>query len=100
MLRPGKITQTSLRPIAALILGIIPGLLSIWGIGHIFAGNSGKGIALLVLGLLMAFVGPLILLLLAPNLGDLAILAIIGIIAWIILWLYQSIDAYWEAGGV
>jgi hypothetical protein len=85
--------------VAALVLGLVPGLLSLWGIGHIFAGRIDRGLAFLVLGLVMSLVAPATLLLVVRDTGGRAILYALGMVAWIILWLYQSIDAYHVAGG-
>ncbi len=84
---------------AALVLGLVPGLLSLWGIGHIFAGRINRGLGFLLLGLVMAVVAPVTMVLLVRDLGGLAILSALGAVAWVVLWLYQSIDAYYVAGG-
>jgi hypothetical protein len=99
-LRPVKIDGSSVRPLAALIFGIIPGMFSIWGVGHFFAGSANKGFLFFCMGLFMAIVAPVTIFLFSNNIGDLIFWAIIGAIVWVILWLYQSVDAYWEAGGV
>jgi ribosomal protein S27AE len=99
MIRPGKITRTSVRPIAALIIAMVPGLFSIWGMGHFFAGSPTRGLGFFLLGILMLFAAPLTIFLFAQSIGDLLVLAVIGWIVWFALWLYQSMDAYWEAGG-
>jgi hypothetical protein len=81
------------------MLGLIPGLFSIWGMGHFFAGSDKRGLAFFLLGLFMAFVAPVALIFFVQGLGDLLLLLVIGVIAWVALWLFQSVDAYREAGG-
>lgn len=51
------------------------------------------------MGLLMTIVAPITLLLFDQDSGDLAFWVVIGVVAWVGLWLYQSVDAYWAAGG-
>lgn len=58
-LRPEKAPRFTSRPVAAMMLGLVPGLLSLWGVGHLFAGRLERGIAFLVLGLVMNYVAPL-----------------------------------------
>lgn len=99
VLRPERITRTSLRPLAALVLAIIPGMLSIWGIGHLFAGKVRRGLAFLALGLVMTLVAPITLLFLVQDMGGRTVLWLIGIVIWVATWIFQSMDAYWEAGG-
>jgi hypothetical protein len=67
--------------------------------GHFFAGSFTRGLGFFLLGLFMIFVAPLALLFLVQSSSDLFFLIIIGVIIWICLWLFQSVDAYWEAGG-
>lgn len=98
-LRPVKKYKVTHRPLAALVLGLVPGLLSLWGIGHIFAGSSKRGFVFLAIGLMMLLVAPVSLLVLISVDPDLLGLAVIGVLVWVALWLYQSVDAYWEAGG-
>lgn len=105
-LRPEKAPRFTSRPVAAMMLGLVPGLLSLWGVGHLFAGRLERGIAFLVMGLVMNYVAPLSLIPLfqyvwdAPNTWwGLAFLSVLGAVAWIVLWLFQSIDAYRVAGG-
>jgi len=93
------VPKPSSKPVAALVLGLVPGLLSLWGIGHIFAGRINRGLAFLVLGLAMTVVAPVALIFLAPDMGGLLVLSVLGAVAWVVLWLYQSIDAYRMAGG-
>ncbi|MBI0584601.1 MAG: hypothetical protein ISF22_10305 [Methanomassiliicoccus sp.] len=98
-LRHGTKSKVSSRPLAALILAIVPGMFSLWGIGHLFAGKLKKGLLFLFMGLLMMLVGPFPLAFIVLFLPDLAFLIVVGAIAWVVLWLYQSVDAYREAGG-
>ncbi len=98
-LRPVKAPRRSSRPVAALVLGLVPGLLSLWGIGHLFAGRIDRGLAFLFLGLVMSFVAPVTLVTLVQDIGGLAVLTVLGAVAWVVIWLFQSIDAYRVAGG-
>lgn len=70
-------------PMIALLLALVPGLFGIWGIGHFYVGEFGKGILLLGLGIFLAFI---------------MILSIIcGLVILIIgffIWLWQGYDAY------
>ena len=96
-------TNRSGRPVAALLFGLIPGLLSLWGIGHFFAGRLTKGLIFFLLGLLLMPISALFIfsftaLLYLDWWGTVALIIIFGAI-WIALWLYQSLDAYHEAGG-
>jgi hypothetical protein len=103
MVRVVSLTNRIGRPIGALLLGLIPGLLSLWGVGHFFAGNYGKGILFLLLGLLLLPISMFSVLSFGISMSHdlwlvVAWVILTGII-WIVLWLYQSVDAYHEAGG-
>jgi len=41
------------NPNVALLLAAVPGILGIWGIGHLYAGERGLGACLLALGALV-----------------------------------------------
>jgi len=84
-------------PTGAMLLALIPGLFSIWGIGHFFAGSLTRGFGFFLLGLITIIVSPFILLQFAQSVGDLLFWAVVGFIVWIALWIWQSADAYWEA---
>ncbi|MBI0584602.1 MAG: zinc ribbon domain-containing protein [Methanomassiliicoccus sp.] len=98
LVRPEKLQKSS-RPIAALLLGLIPGMFSIWGLGQFFSASMRKGILFFVLGLVLALVAPVSLVVLISDIGELAGLSILGLVLWVALWILQAIDAYWEAGG-
>lgn len=102
-INPGMARKKSDRPIAALLLGLVPGLMSIWGIGHFFSGqaNAGKkGAFFLIIGLVMAFVSPIgIWSMTYVGGGAEILLAIVLVAVWVGIWLYQAVDAYWCAGG-
>jgi TM2 domain-containing membrane protein YozV len=70
-------------PMIALLLALIPGLFGIWGIGHFYVEEFGKGILLLFLGLILAFIMIL-------NIICGLIILIIGFF----IWLWQGYDAY------
>lgn len=99
LVRPGKLTKSPSRPIAALILGLVPGLFSIWGLGQLFSVSVKKGVLFFVLGIVMALVNPFTLIATINGQGELAGLSVLGMVLWAALWILQSIDAYWVAGG-
>ena len=71
------------NPMIALLLALIPGLSGIWGIGHFYVGEFGKGILLLFLGIILAFIMIL-------NVICGLVILIIGFF----IWLWQGYDAY------
>lgn len=99
LVRPGKLNRSSSRPIAALLLGLIPGLFSIWGLGQLFSLSIRKGLLFFALGLVLSVVAPISLLAMINNLGELAGLSLLGLVLWVALWILQAVDAYWEANG-
>jgi hypothetical protein len=99
LVRPGKLSRSSSRPIAALLLGLIPGLFSIWGLGQLFSVSVRKGLFFFVLGIIMTLVNPFTLIATINTQGELVGLSILGMVLWAALWILQAIDAYWEAGG-
>lgn len=85
--------QTSTRsPAIAAALALVLGVFGIWGIGHIYAGQAGKGIALLIAGLVLGGLFWVSILLTVILIGY------IGIVTFGILfvsgWLWQAYDAY------
>jgi TM2 domain-containing membrane protein YozV len=69
-------------PLVALLLGLILGLFGLWGIGHIYIGQTLKGLILLVVGVVLGF-----LLLFS---GLFIFIFLIGLV----IWLWQAFDAY------
>ncbi len=51
----GTRTKAKRKPIV-ILLAIFPGIIGIWGIGHMYAGQVKRGIVFLVCGLLLGFV--------------------------------------------
>lgn len=86
-------------PGVAALLALLLGFFGLFGIGHIYVGKIVKGIVLLVIGIvamplfvLSSFFG-------FSFLGDSGIrawiiLAIIAGIAWLVIWIWQTFDAY------
>ena len=99
LVRPAKLFRSPSRPIAALLLGLVPGLFSVWGLGQLFSVSIKKGVLFFVLGIVMTLVNPFTIIAAINGLGDLAGLSILGMVLWAALWILQAIDAYWEAGG-
>ena len=99
LVRPGKLSHSPSRPIAALMLGLVPGLFSIWGLGQLFSVSIKKGALFFVLGVVMTLVNPFTLIATINGQGELAGLSVLGMVLWAALWILQAIDAYWEAGG-
>ncbi|MDW5561694.1 MAG: zinc ribbon domain-containing protein [Methanomassiliicoccus sp.] len=99
LVRPGKLNRSTSRPVAALLLGLVPGLFSVWGLGQMFSVSIRKGLLFFTLGIVLAIVDPFSLLATLNGQGDLAGLSIIGMVLWAALWILQAMDAYWEAGG-
>jgi hypothetical protein len=75
----------------ATVLALIPGLFGIWGIGHIYIGKLLKGIALLIVGRIIYWIGIFVIFSTPPDIyiGRLNI-----IIISIIIWIWQTYDAY------
>jgi len=99
LLRPDKLYRSRSRPIAALILGLVPGLFSIWGLGQFFNLSFYKGALFFVLGVALLLVAPNALIVTISGLHDLAGIAVLGAVLWCALWVLQAMDAYWGAGG-
>jgi hypothetical protein len=81
------------------MLGLVPGLFSIWGLGQLFSVSIKKGALFFVLGVVMTLVNPFTLIATINGQGELAGLSVLGMVLWAALWILQAIDAYWEAGG-
>jgi len=83
------------RPEITLILGLVIGLLGLWGIGQIFVGRIMRGILFLILGLVF---GPalvfFVFLGVSFTFGFAVVLGVFIPIIWFILWIYQAYDAY------
>lgn len=79
----------------ALILGLVLGIFGIWGIGQIYVGKIGKGIILLVVGILiMPLLFALVIFGTIITFGfSWILIPLLGIIGFI-LWLWQAFDAY------
>ncbi len=79
----------------AVILALIGGLFGFMGIGHLYIGKIGKGIALLILGFVLFAVSIAVVFLafitISPGLW---ILIFLPWIIWLILLIYQTVDAY------
>jgi len=82
-------------PEITLILGLVVGLLGLWGIGQIFVGRIMRGILFLILGLVF---GPalvfFVFLGVSFTFGFAVVLGVFIPIIWFILWIYQAYDAY------
>ena len=79
----------------AVLLALIAGIFGFWGIGHMYAGRFGKGIVLLIGGLMIAA------LFWTSVLLTLIVIGIFGVFVFGILlfcgWLWQTYDAYLTA---
>jgi hypothetical protein len=82
-------------PGVAVMLALIAGLFGFWGIGHIYAGRAGKGVVLLIAGIV---IGALFW---ASVILTLILIGIFGVIVFGLLlfggWLWQTYDAYLTA---
>lgn len=97
---PGLNKEITSRHLTTLLLGLIPGLLSIWGIDYFFIGSFWKGLMFLLIGLAFWLVIPFGLLGAASvNNGLAGLYGVVVVLFWIFLWLWQSVDAYKDAGG-
>ena len=81
------------------MLALLPGFIGLFGIGHIYVGKIVKGIILLLVGLIVV---PFITLGVAFGLfafgsgavgGGIALIVVLGIV-WIVIWIWQTFDAY------
>jgi hypothetical protein len=92
--------NTGLAAVLALILGIF----GLWGVGYIYVGKIGKGLALLILGIILEWVFGFLILLGALFGGyysgarGLIAVSITGVVIWAILtlaiFIWQIYDAY------
>jgi len=76
----------------AVVLALILGIFGLWGVGHVYAGKIGKGIGLLVAGLIFGglFWVSLVLTVILIGFAGLAIFGLILFGGW----LWQTYDAY------
>jgi hypothetical protein len=99
LIRPDKLYRSQSRPIAALLLGLVPGMFSIWGLGQFFNLSFYKGALFFGLGLALLLVAPTALIVTISGLHELAGIAVLGAVLWCALWVLQAVDAYWGAAG-
>jgi len=81
-------------PGVAAVLAVVLGILGLMGIGHIYVGRIGRGIVLLIVGLILSVLtwGSFVLGFVTFGLGFIGFI-IFGIVL-LILWIWQIIDAY------
>lgn len=81
-------------PGVAAVLALVLGIIGLMGIGHIYVGRIGRGIVLLVVGIILGFLtwGSFVLGFLTFGLGFIG--AIIFGIILLILWIWQIFNAY------
>jgi hypothetical protein len=92
--------NTGLAAVLALILGIF----GLWGVGHIYVGKIGRGLALLILGIILEWVFGFLIFFGAIFGGyyygarGLVAVSLTGVVIWIILtlaiFIWQIYDAY------
>ncbi len=78
------------------MLGLVPGLLGVFGIGHFLVGRFLRGLVFLIGGIVIQYLAgtvPLEMMGGAPP-EAVAVSYIIGYIVVIVLYLFQAIDAY------
>ncbi len=79
----------------AIILGLIVGLIGLWGIGQMYVGRIARGVMFLILGLILM---PALVLIGAFGMfvtAGLSLLLIFALpIVYLVLWIYQGYDAY------
>jgi hypothetical protein len=84
-------------PGTAALIAIIGGIFGLPGIGHIYVGKIGKGIMILVSGIVLFFLGILSLMAgaaLGPaGLAAGALLGIVLMIAYVAIWIWQIFNA-------
>jgi TM2 domain-containing membrane protein YozV len=102
---PKPVITESKNPGVAALLALLIGLFGVWGIGHVYVGKIGKGLLLLVIGIVLNVlsVGALLLgiigfpstLLGVGSLFGIGLTAsiLLGIVTWV-LWVWQTYDAY------
>jgi TM2 domain-containing membrane protein YozV len=76
----------------AVVLALVLGFFGLWGVGHMYAGRVGKGIMLLVIGLIVGGLFWVSVLLTVILIGFVGI-ALFGLIMFA-GWLWQTYDAY------
>lgn len=87
-------------PGIALLLGLLLGWLGLWGIGQIYVGRIGRGIVLLIIGivlmpalLFLAIAGSLLTFDMGAITAAMILIPIMLVVAFI-LFIWQAIDAY------
>ena len=79
-------------PLIAVLLAIIPGLFGIWGLGHIYVGQTQRGVQLLITGIVIT------VLLLATYYFWFLIFTLVCMVilalAWFLIFVWQSYEAY------
>ena len=92
----------------AAVLALIAGLFGFWGVGHIYVGKIGRGLALLVLGIIIGWVFGFLTLFgvifgatfryPGYRYGGLIVVGIVGGIIWFLIvlaiFIWQIYDAY------
>jgi TM2 domain-containing membrane protein YozV len=81
-------------PGIAAVLALVPGFFGLMGIGHIYVGRLGRGIALLIVGIILGFLSWGSFILGFVTFGITFIFWIIFAIILFILWIWQTYDAY------
>ena len=76
----------------AVVLALILGIFGLWGVGHMYAGKVGKGIVLLIVGLIFGGLFWVSILLTIILIGFVGIV-LFGLIM-LAGWLWQTYDAY------
>jgi TM2 domain-containing membrane protein YozV len=79
-------------PLIAVLLAIIPGLFGIWGLGHIYVGQTARGVQLLITGIVIT------ILLMASYYAWFLIFTLVCMVilalAWFLIFVWQSYEAY------
>ncbi len=81
-------------PGIAAVLALILGIVGLWGIGHIYVGRLGRGIVLLIVGIILAVLtyGSIFLGFITLGLGFIGAI-FFGVITFGV-WIWQIFDAY------
>ncbi|MDD3398873.1 MAG: zinc ribbon domain-containing protein [Candidatus Methanomethylophilaceae archaeon] len=74
----------------AMLLALLPGLVGIWGLGHIYLGEMDRGLRFLVLGVLMTL--SMVLLASASYLVFTVICLVFLALAWLALFAYHAFE--------
>jgi len=83
-------TQTK-NPGTAVLIALIAGLFGLEGIGHIYLGQTGKGIGLLLIGWVLSASAFLLVI------GGIIVVAVILGIGVFVFWIWQAYDANKQA---